>query len=143
MMRNAVVLLPLLSVWGYSQENPQFTLSLGGPCGQTILGAPGTAYDDGTGGGPDFKNNRPGHTWNVIVTTTNNPLGSTDLAPARWSWSLGVEGVFSITDITTDGTVSCNKLDPRCRRRAVSYDITELTGPPFGQDLRPMRIQTS
>jgi hypothetical protein len=141
------ILLASLRVGAQRGPNPEFTFSLSGPCGETIYGVAGTAYDDGTGGTDFFfnsdldenndptktygvPNNRPGHTWDVMLSTAMNP---TDYGAIGWQWSLGTEGALQITDVTSSGTVSC-RIPPRrppCRRFG-GYAWTILTGPPYG-----------
>jgi hypothetical protein len=127
--------------------NPEFTFSVGGPCGETIYGVAGTAYDDGTGGTDLFlnsdldenndptksygiPNNRPGHTWDIVLSTAMNP---TAFGAETWRWGLGAEGAIHITDVTTSGTASCRIHPPRlpCRRWG-GAEFTLLTGPPYG-----------
>jgi hypothetical protein len=133
--------------------NPEFTFSVGGPCGETIYGVAGTAYDDGTGGTDLFlnddldenndptksygvPNNRPGHTWDVILSTAiNTAMNSTMYGATGWRWGLGAEGAIHITDVTTSGTASCRILSrprrPPCRRWGGAEGMI-LTGPPYG-----------
>jgi hypothetical protein len=111
--------------------NPEFTLSLRGPCGKTVEGLAGSDYDDGIGGEPDFERWRPGHTWDVVLT-----IGDHDapMATQNWQFGLGVEGAVTITDITTEGTVACLLGDgPMCRLGASGGVLNELTGPPDGE----------
>jgi hypothetical protein len=117
-----------------AEVTPQYTYSIRGPCGQVIDGLPGTVYDDGTGGGPDFEHGRPGQTWDVVLTVLSPvPVPNDPCTVGFYRWALGVEGSLSITDITTDGTVSCEPVfqGPQCEGWSGDY-LTELTGPPFG-----------
>src|SRR5437867_4583289 len=115
-------------------SNPEYTLSLSGPCGETIKSPPGTEYDDGTFGDPDFTRGAPGHILNVILTKRNSPpfdqlRGET----FAWQWALGTDGALSITDVTTRGTVSCAiDSEPPCLGHGTFTNQTELTGLPFG-----------
>jgi hypothetical protein len=147
------------------RPNPEFTMSIGGPCGQTIVGPAGGLYDDGRGGGEVFMSteaywgdldgdglrdfnwvpsNRPGHTWEVLITTANNPMPP--FGATGWSWTLAVEGALEITDVTTLGTPACevgmgrrfcrdvlniSPCETACRRNG-GHEMTELTGPPHG-----------
>jgi hypothetical protein len=68
----------------------------------------------------------------VILTTSENPVGF-----GAWSWcfAVGVEGPLRITDITLEGTVSCESgLEPfaECRRWGNGFGLASLTGPPNG-----------
>jgi hypothetical protein len=134
----ATLVCLLLGHIGRAQLNPEFTLSIAGPCRQTIEGPPGSAYDDGTGGTDLFfddwfrrmPNKRPGHTWDVALTTRNNPDNVWGVQ--AWAWGLAAEGVLEITDVTTFGTVGCHRGDgPTCRRGSVE-ECTVVTGPPYG-----------
>jgi hypothetical protein len=122
------------------QTNGRFTFSIDGPCGETILGRPGSAYDDETGGVPYYTEwrtfpdgvrrriyrQRRGHTWDIILTSTESPTG---WGVHYWQFGLGIDGLLEIVDITTEGTAGCYVgLFPECRRRG-GYDFTELTGP--------------
>lgn len=117
-----------------AQTNARCTFSLDAPCGGTIVGPPGTTYDDGTGGAPYFllRGKRPGHTWDVRLTTEDNP--SDGFGAHTWGFSLGVEGPLWITDITTNGTVGCSVLldFPECRVTGGGFWLADLTGPPDG-----------
>jgi len=111
--------------------NPQFTLLLRGPCGETIEGAPGSQLDDGTGGAPDFENGRAGMVFDVVLRRE----GSTarDQGSPVWTWSLGVEGPLTITDVTLEGSVVCLRGQaPQCEAEGRIWAFTTLTGLPFG-----------
>jgi len=111
-----------------------FTLSLRGPCGQTLEAPAGSLYDDGTGGAPDFVNDRPGHVWDLVLTRES--VAGRDQRPCAWwwTWGVGVEGPVRITDISSVGTVACFTHEgPGCFAQGAFADATlELTGLPFG-----------
>jgi len=111
-----------------------FTLSLRGPCGQTLEAPAGSLYDDGTGGAPDFVSDRPGHVWEVLLTRETGDDAAPSVFAWDWSWGIGVEGPVRITDISSVGTVACYGHEgPSCRATgAVSLATHELTGLPFG-----------
>ena len=110
------LLAAILALTGsnFSQEpNPRFVLSIDGPCGETIVGPPGSVYDDHTGGAPYFNDvvdplgplelvprMRPGYTWDIALTTSENHT-----LRGVWAWELGVgvDGPLRITDVTTTG----------------------------------------
>ena len=150
-MRKDLSLIVLLLLGdGLLAQNPRFTFRLDGPCGETIVGPAGSTYDNGTGGkdfffdpGPYYADtnrngdydlvevprNRPGHTWDVVLNTSDNPVGP---GACGWSFGVGVEGPLTITDVTTLGTAGCSWfLGPPCLERG-GYSLTELTGPPYG-----------
>jgi hypothetical protein len=128
------------------ETNPEFTFSIGGPCGETIYGFAGTTYDDGTWGRDLFfdrdawddgthahralvPNNRPGHTWDVLLTTRDNPV---PYGSSFWCWGLSYDGALSITDVTTLGTTACSSFrGPTCLK-FTGYERTEVVGPPYG-----------
>jgi hypothetical protein len=135
-----------------ARDNNHYTLSFDGPCGEVVLGPPGSVYDDGTGGADYFfstkawfadtdgdglydvaevPNDRPGHTWDVILTSVprGEPAGA-----CKWSFGIGFEGPLLITDITTSGTVSClSWRGPECLQHgAKGVELTAITGPPDG-----------
>jgi len=136
--------LPLATIWSLSfgialgldgqASNPEYTLSLSGPCGETIKGLPGAEYDDENLGNPDFKNRRPGFTWDVVLTKTNSPPSDQRLGETfGWSWALGADGAFTITDVTTNGSISCLiESGPPCLGHGLFGNRTELTGLPYG-----------
>jgi hypothetical protein len=132
--RCAVPILFLLACALPAQErpNPRFTFSLDGPCGEALVGPPGSVYDDGTGGGPYFSGDPPGHTWDVVLTTTDNP--DEFVGAHAWSFGLGIEGPLRITAITTNGTAGCLiGVFPECLRFPGGAETSKLTGPPDGQ----------
>src|SRR5688572_155685 len=120
-----------------AQDNPLYTFSIGGPCGETIVGPPGSTYDDGTGGVPYFNDiierervprRSVGHTWDIVLTTENNFV---DSGAYSWMFAVGVDGPLRITDITLDGTAGCPFGEyPECQ--ASGFAFTEVTGPPVG-----------
>jgi len=124
-----------------SPSNAEYALRIVGPCGMTIVGAPASSLDDGTGGAPDFHDNRPGVEFQIVLTKRNTLAG--DAGTMGWIWAVGVEGPLTITDVTTDGTVVCNystTRDPHCAGLGpFYYNVMALTGPPFGigGDQRP------
>ena len=83
-------------------------------------------------GEPDFvkvPRNRPGHTWDVVLSTAENPHWGI----CGWSFGIAVDAPLTITDITTSGTASCDRrLGAPCRKYVGGYEVTELTGPPNG-----------
>ena len=121
-----------------AQTNARYTFSIDGPC--VIVGPPGSVYDDGAGGVPYFTNAvmtgdrtprmRPGHTWDVVLTTEENIIDS--FGACGWIFSLGVDGALRISDFTLDGTTACSHDDwPECRGASGLY-FSSLAGPPDG-----------
>ena len=121
-----------------AEDNPLYTFSIDGLCGETIVGPPGSTYDDGTAGLPYFNTVTDGtkaprlpigYTWNVVLTTENNFV---DSGAYSWMFAVGVEGPLRLTDITLDGTTACYLGEyPECKRGAAPARI-EITGPPEG-----------
>lgn len=123
MNRSLGFLVAIVATEAFAEEpltNPEYTFSLEGPCGQTVEGVAGTDYDDGTGGGPDFQNGRPGHTWNVLLT-----IGEAGGPTIGWHFGIGTEGPAMISDVTLNGTVIWSFFQ-------AGVVLAELTGLPYG-----------
>jgi len=136
-----------------AQTNGRFEFRIDGPCGETIVGPPGSQYDDGTGGLPYYTEWREfpdgvtrliarqwlGHTWEVVFTTEDLPdtgnLPDYINGVQWWQYALGAEGPLEIVDMTTDGTAGCSSgRFPECLR-LVGYDYTELVDPSEGDQI--------
>jgi hypothetical protein len=145
------LLLPHFLPGGLLAHNAFFTARFDGPCGETIVGPAGSTYDDGTGGRDFFfdraayvadengdgsydrvevPNNRPGHTWNVVLNASDNPH---DWGVCGWAFGVGIDGPLRITDATTSGTAGCQiGRGPTCLQGA-GFELTAITGPPNGE----------
>ena len=114
-----------------STPNTTFTFRLHGPCGETIRGAAGSLYDDGTGGGELFENDRGGHTWEVSLARETRPEVTSNIGALLWLWSVGVEGPIEITDIALARPVEA--------RFGFPAEVADLTGLPYG--LGPQTVE--
>jgi hypothetical protein len=89
------------------------------------------AWDDG-GDHPAYAlvpNGRPWHTWDVLLTTRDNPV---PYGASFWCWGLSYDGALSITDVTTLGTTACRSFrGPTCLK-FTGRERTEVVGPPYG-----------
>jgi hypothetical protein len=76
--------------------------------------------------------NRPGHTWDIVLNTSENPHYG--YGADGWSFGIGAEGPVRITDVTTLGTAGCDSiLGPPCRKWTAGFEHTAITGPPDGE----------
>ena len=117
--------LAAATAFGQEMINNTFTFRLRGPCEEVVRGAPGSLYDDGTGGEEYYENGREGHTWEVLLSRETGPEVTNSQNLVVWTWCLGVEGPIELTDVAI--------ADP-FPRTSVGEPIkfVELTGLPFG-----------
>lgn len=112
--------------------NPLYRIEFRGVCSERQVGAPGSTLDDGGEGAPDFENQREGKTIEIWLVKSQSPEDDRRFGETHsWEFALSATGPLIITDITTNGTISCRVGEgPQCMR---TYpDRTELTGLPYG-----------